>query len=132
MIQPELGKPRRRCFSLPPADFTYGMRTVCFDGGAAEGNQSSATFTTAAILITALSIWRGHSKKDALKNKAVPGKDYIALNILAAQSGLTTVQEQSQFRACNDIRRRDKKREETSSKPHPPKDITYGIQTRLV
>ena len=35
--QSELGKPRRRCFTLPPSDFTYGMRSICLDGGASEG-----------------------------------------------------------------------------------------------
>ena len=35
--QAEVGKVRRRCFSLPSKDFTYGMRSVCLDGGATEG-----------------------------------------------------------------------------------------------
>ena len=36
-VQSQLGKPRTRCFSLPPSNFTYGMKNVCVDGGAAEG-----------------------------------------------------------------------------------------------
>ena len=35
--QAEVGKVRRRCFTLPTKDFTYGMRSVCLDGGATEG-----------------------------------------------------------------------------------------------
>ena len=78
---------------------------------------------------TALSIWHAHSKKGRIKED-IPEKDYITLNILAAQSGLTTAQEQSQFRACNDIRRRDKDKD--IKKSHPAKDMVYGIQTRFV
>ena len=29
---------RRRCFTLPSKDFTFGMRSVCLDGGAHEGD----------------------------------------------------------------------------------------------
>jgi hypothetical protein len=111
LIAPLLGRTRRRCFTLPPADFTYGMKTICFDGGVAE----------------ALTIWRSnHKRKDQEK---IPDKDFIVLNKLAAKSGLTTAQEQSHFRACNDIRRRDKEKEQALKSNYPP-DIVFGIATR--
>ena len=60
-----------------------------------------------------------------------PEKDFIALNKMAAQNGLTTAQEQSQFRACHDIRRRDKDRDSQLAKSrYPPEGMTFGVSTR--
>ena len=36
-LQPELGKIRSRCYSLPGEEFTYGVRSTSLDGGVAEG-----------------------------------------------------------------------------------------------
>ena len=71
-----------------------------------------------------------------LKNRVVhqtmedTKKDFITLKCLAAQSGLTTSHEQSQFRACHDIHKRDKGERRQSQSQRLPEDIVYGISTR--
>ena len=35
--QSELGRPLRRCFTLPPEDFVYGKRSFGNETGAADG-----------------------------------------------------------------------------------------------
>lgn len=115
LISSELGKPRRRCFTLPPSDFTYGMRSICFDGGAAE----------------ALSTWHSQYSKRSAGRKKTPEKDFITLNRLAAQSGLTTAHDQTQFRACHDIRKREKEDDLTIQGSQKfPVDRVFGISTR--
>jgi hypothetical protein len=115
LVHSELGKPRRRCFTLPPADFTYGMRSVCLDGGASE----------------ALSSWNvHHPTRGPLKKE--PERNFIALNTRSVQCGLTTAQEQTQFRATHDIRRRDdeERKKASSAKIRFPPDMVFGISTR--
>ena len=57
------------------------------------------------IILTAVSLWHYQ------KTRSQPEKDFIDLNKLGAQNGLTSAHEQSQFCRCNDICRRDKKGE---------------------
>ena len=79
----------------------------------------------------ALSNWHSQYSYSAGRRKKPPEKDFITLNCLAAQSGLTTSHEQSQFRACHDIRKRDKEGERRQSQSQRlPEDIAYGISTR--
>ncbi len=76
----------------------------------------------------ALSTWHQLHAKSLRKKE--PEKDFIALNRLAAQSGLTSAHEQTQFRACNDIRRRDDDKKDTKQLRPFADDITFGITTR--
>ena len=48
------------------------------------------------------------------------------------ECGLTTAQEQAQFRATHDIRRRDEEeaRKSSSGKTKFPTDMVFGISTR--
>ena len=58
-------------------------------------------------------------------------RDFIALNKAAVNNGLTTAQEQAQYRATHDIRRRDDS-DMTSRKSTFKFDpeVTFGISTR--
>ena len=83
------------------------------------------------FLFKALSTW-DHCKSRSAGKKKIPEKDFLALNRLAAQSGLTTAHEQTQFRACNDIRRRSEEDDQRrlKSRQSVPDDIVFGISTR--
>ena len=144
-VQSELGKPRRRCFTLPPTDFTYGMRSVCLDGGAEEGRQGKTVLLQRSMLAScpcspsihthntplALTSWNAHYPTRSAGRKKVAERDFITLNKSAVQSGLTTAQEQMQFRATHDIRRRDdSERKSSRSNPKFPADMIFGISTR--
>lgn len=82
------------------------------------------------IIYIALAIWDDCKYKEVGKKK--PEKDFVKLNRLAAQSGLTTAHEQTQFRACNDIRRpsEEEERERRKSQHIIPEDMVFGISTR--
>lgn len=56
----------------------------------------------------------------------------MKLNRLAAQSGLTSAHEQTQFRACNDIRRpsEEEEKERRQSQYKIPEDMVFGVSTR--
>lgn len=80
--------------------------------------------------IPAVSHWYIH-KKSVKKEVKRPERDFVALNIAACKSGLTTAYEQSQFRSINDIRRKPTDVEGKRSKTlNLPEDITFGISTR--
>lgn len=130
----ELGKPRRRCFTLPAADFTYGMKSICLDGGASEGNTeyNIDMMTDVYTLSPALSSWNVHHPTRGAPKKEAE-RDFIALNKASVECGLTTAQEQSQFRATHDIRRRDDEdRQSSTSQTKFPQDMVFGISTRSV
>ena len=82
------------------------------------------------IVITAVSHWYAH-KKSVKKEIKRPERDFIALNVASCKSGLTTAQEQSQFRSINDIRRKPPDVEGRRSRTMDfPEDVTFGISTR--
>ncbi|XP_064396134.1 cilia- and flagella-associated protein 77-like [Halichondria panicea] len=111
LMASEVGKPRRRGFTLPNATFTYGIRTENKDGGASE----------------AMSNWHAHRPSAGIKK--IPQRDFIALNKRAICSGLTTAQEQTQYRATHNIWRRD---DTMTSEKNTPKfsEMTFGMSTR--
>lgn len=88
---------------------------------------------TSIQLLSALSTWDHCRSSLSAPKKKAPEKDFIALNRLAAQSGLTSAHEQTQFRACNDIRRRseDEERMKQKSQQQFPEDMVFGISTRF-
>lgn len=81
----------------------------------------------------AVSNWKVHCPTRSPSHKKVAEKDFISLNKSAVQSGLTTAQEQAQFRATHDIRRRDdpERKSSRNSTKFPP-DMVFGISTRCV
>ena len=58
-------------------------------------------------------------------------RDFLALNKAAVQSGLTTAQEQQQYRATHDIRKKDdSERMASKSTLKFDEDAVFGISTR--
>ena len=84
-----------------------------------------------SIACTALSSWNVHHPTGGAPKKEAE-RDFIALNRAAVECGLTTAQEQAQFRATHDIRRRDEEEENktSSAKTKFPTDMVFGISTR--
>ena len=82
LFQSELGRPLRRCFTLPNDTFVYGRPNLTKDGGVAE------TMTTREPI----PIYRRKEK--------VPQRDFVALNRGAVTSGLVTAKV-SYFKAIN-------------------------------
>ena len=121
------------------------MRSSRLDGGAAEGKKASKTINCqyySHICLSqlplslppfpaALSSWYVQPPRRPAIKKHPPERDFLALNKLAAQSGLTTAHEQAQFRATHDIRVKEKERV-TKSRQKIDENITFGITTRLV
>lgn len=58
-----------------------------------------------------------------------PGKDFVAMNRVAVQSGLTTAEQQQHYRATHDIRVKPRKKEEKGGL-NIPEDMVFGISTR--
>jgi len=69
-------------------------------------------------------------KKSVKAEAKRPERDFVALNIAACKSGLTTAQEQTQFRSINDMRRKPPEIEPRVQKPTFPDGMTFGISTR--
>lgn len=76
---------------------------------------------------SALSKWRSH--KTSWKYVPPPGKDFVALNRAAVESGLTTAEQQQHYRATHDIRIKPRKLEEKGGL-NLPEDMVFGISTR--
>lgn len=113
LAKPQLGKPTPRFFTLPSDDFTYGRTSIGKDGGAAE----------------ALASWSQVAYLQSQEKKEEPPRDFIRLNKAAVKSGLTTAQEQFQYRAIHDFRQKPKSSGKRRTKSVPP-DIVFGISTR--
>ncbi|XP_062515661.1 cilia- and flagella-associated protein 77-like [Corticium candelabrum] len=113
LAKPELGKVTTRFFTLPSDDFTYGRRSVGKDGGTAE----------------ALSSWAQIAYLQSQDKKAAAQRDFITLNKVAVKNGLTTAQEQFQFRAIHDFRLQSKHSGKRRTRSVPP-NITFGTCTR--
>uniref|UniRef100_H2Z9B1 Cilia- and flagella-associated protein 77 n=1 Tax=Ciona savignyi TaxID=51511 RepID=H2Z9B1_CIOSA len=113
LMKSELGRPLKRCFSLPSDKFIYGRPNLTLDGGAAE-----AMITREPIPI--------HRRKEKPLQR-----DFIALNKGAISSGLVSAKEQAQYRATNDVRRRvtEEDKMKILTRRIPP-DMTFGISTR--
>ena len=79
---------------------------------------------------TALSGWNAHRPTASTGLKRVSERDFIALNKAAVSNGLTTAQEQAQYRATHDIRRRDDSVTSRKSTLKFNSDMTFGISTR--
>ena len=80
---------------------------------------------------TALSSWNVHRPAFSATRKKMAERDFLALNKAAVQSGLTTAQEQQQYRATHDIRKKDdSERMASKSTLKFDEDMAFGISTR--
>lgn len=83
------------------------------------------------IYHAALSSWNVHRPTLSATRKKMSERDFLALNKASVQSGLTTAQEQQQYRATHDIRKKDdSERTASRSTPKFDEDMTFGISTR--
>ena len=81
--------------------------------------------------IPALSSWNAHRPTFSATSKKMAERDFLALNKAAVQSGLTTAQEQQQYRATHDIRKKDdSERMASKSTLKFDDEMVFGISTR--
>ncbi|XP_018421255.1 PREDICTED: uncharacterized protein C9orf171 homolog [Nanorana parkeri] len=106
----ELGKTKKRCFSLPGPDFTYGLNSFLKEGGVAA----------------AIGHWQVVEAK-ARQRKLE--RHYVALNREAVKSGLVTAAEHQTFRNTHNIWRPNERRVKDLTLPIPP-GMTFGIPNR--
>jgi len=115
LMKSELGKPLRRCFTLPPEDFIYGQRNRGKETGAAD----------------AMSSWKLKDKNNQMEREKRGPRDFISLNKAATQSGLVTAQEHAQYRATHDVKRIPSAREQNLKLPKRlPPNMVFGVPTQ--
>ncbi|XP_048369568.1 cilia- and flagella-associated protein 77 [Sphaerodactylus townsendi] len=113
IAKPELGKPRRSCYTLPGYDFNYGLYLRGTDGGVPE----------------AIGHW--HSIKPRAPSAKERGYDYKTMNCKAIKDGYVTAHEQNLYRKLKDIRLSDNdERRFKRTPPKVPADMTYGKPAR--
>ena len=83
------------------------------------------------LFCVALSSWAQIAYLQSQDKKAAAQRDFITLNKVAVKNGLTTAQEQFQFRAIHDFRLQSKHSGKRRTRSVPP-NITFGTCTRLV
>ncbi|XP_044296108.1 cilia- and flagella-associated protein 77 [Varanus komodoensis] len=113
IAKPELGKPRRNCYTLPGHDFNYGLYIHGLDGGVPE----------------AIGRW------NVIKPKVILAKeqprDYKTMNCKALRDGFVTAHENNLYRQIKDIRlSEDDERRFKRVAPKVPADMTYGRPAR--
>ncbi|XP_073412078.1 cilia- and flagella-associated protein 77 isoform X3 [Dendrobates tinctorius] len=107
----ELGKTKRRCYSLPGPDFTYGQDSLLREGGVAE----------------AIGHWQS---VEAKAHQRKLESNFIALNREAVKSGLVTATEHQAFRNTHNIWRPINEGRVKPRSLRLPQDMVYGICTR--
>ncbi|XP_060106924.1 cilia- and flagella-associated protein 77 [Heteronotia binoei] len=111
--KPELGKPRRSCYTLPGYDFNYGLYLHGTDGGVPE----------------AIGHW--NTTKPRAPSAKERGRDYKTMNRKAVQEGYVTAHEHNLYRKLKDIRLSDNdERRFKKTPPKVPADMTYGRPAR--
>uniref|UniRef100_A0A8D0DJX1 Cilia and flagella associated protein 77 n=1 Tax=Salvator merianae TaxID=96440 RepID=A0A8D0DJX1_SALMN len=113
IAKPELGKPRRNCYTLPGHAFNYGLYIHGLDGGVPE----------------AIGHWNS-IKPRILLPKEKP-RDYKTSNRKAVHDGFVTAHEQNLYRRAKDFRiNEDDERRFKRAPPKVPADMTYGRPAR--
>lgn len=121
LLRTELGKTKRRGYAqpgFPNEGFVYGRPNEARYGGATDalhGWPSTLSSTT-------LPFHRREKKSD---------RDFMALNKAAVQTGLVTAQENYEFRATHDVRKRASGDDDTKVRTRRvPPTMVFGISTR--
>ncbi|XP_014341644.1 cilia- and flagella-associated protein 77 [Latimeria chalumnae] len=112
LVKSELGKTRRRCYTIPGPDFIYGIYCNIKDGGVAE----------------AIGHWNS-IKPISEKTFFTAEQDFVALNREAVKAGLVTPAEHYNFRTFHDMKVKIPDNERFKIRKAPP-DMTFGIPTR--
>ncbi|KAM8934456.1 cilia- and flagella-associated protein 77 [Pelodytes ibericus] len=108
----ELGKIKRRCYTLPGTEFTYGQNSFMKEGGVAA----------------AIGHWNSVEANKSRHKK--PQSNFVALNREAVKSGLVTAAEHQAYRNTHDIWRPSDRVKIDHAKMVFPPDTTFGICTR--
>lgn len=115
LVKSELGRPLRRCYTLPPEDFVYGKSTFGKDSGAAD----------------ALSSWKASQFQGLQKSAPPRQRDFISLNKAATQAGLITAPEHAQYRTTHNVWRKQSIRENSLKLPRRlPPTMVFGVPTQ--
>ncbi|XP_042334506.1 cilia- and flagella-associated protein 77 isoform X2 [Sceloporus undulatus] len=115
IAKPEVGKPRRSCYTLPGYGFNYGLYLRGTDGGVPE----------------AICHWNAMKPRVVLE-KEKP-RDYKAMNSLAVKDGYITSHEHNLYRQAKDLRVDEvDERRFKRTPPKVPADMTYGRPARHV
>ncbi|XP_009997281.1 PREDICTED: uncharacterized protein C9orf171 homolog [Chaetura pelagica] len=110
LVQAEVGKPRRNCYTLPGFDFAYGLYIERTDGGVPG----------------AIGHW--NTAKPRINIDHEMPRDFITMNIAALKDGCRTAHEFNLYYKAKDTRcKRDDSRRRP---PKLPADMTYGKPTR--
>lgn len=112
----ELGRPKRRGV-LFPAGLTYGRPNQIRDGGSSE----------------ALHGWPSLSNTNLPFKRKEKGsqRDFMALNRAAVSAGLVTANDQYEFRATHDVRRKTQSEDSQRVRTRRiPPSMVFGISTR--
>ncbi|XP_061460474.1 cilia- and flagella-associated protein 77 [Rhineura floridana] len=113
IAKPEVGKPRRSCYTLPGYTFNYGLYLHGLDGGVPE----------------AIGHWNS-IKPRVLLAKERP-RDYKTSNNKAIKDGFVTAHENYLYCKMKDIRlNEDDERRFKKTPPKVPVDMTYGRPAR--
>lgn len=116
LLRTELGRPKRRGIILP-AGTTYGRPNGMRDGGSSEALHGWPTLSSTNLPF---------KRKD--KNAQ---RDFMALNRAAVSAGLVTANDQYEFRATHDVRRKAQSEDcQRSRTRRLPPSMVYGISTR--
>ncbi|CAG2257378.1 unnamed protein product [Mytilus edulis] len=120
LLRNELGRPKNRAYTQVPKDgsFVYGRPNEERFGGADDalhGWPRNLSTTTLPF-------------KSKVKNSE---RDFMALNRAAVQTGLVTANENYEFRATHDVRRKTAGDEKTRTRTRRiPPSMVFGISTR--
>jgi len=116
LLRTELGKPKRRGVIIP-AGYTYGRPNEMRDGGSTEALQGWPTLNS-----TNLPFKR--------KEKGAQ-RDFMSLNKAAVSAGLVRANDQFEFRATHDVRRKAQSEEGQRNRTRRiPPSMVFGISTR--
>lgn len=116
LLRTELGRPKRRGV-LFPAGLTYGRPNQIRDGGSSE----------------ALHGWPSLSNTNLPFKRKEKGsqRDFMALNRAAVSAGLVTANDQYEFRATHDVRRKTQSEDSQRVRTRRiPPSMVFGISTR--
>ncbi|KAK3087794.1 hypothetical protein FSP39_010645 [Pinctada imbricata] len=118
LLRTELGRPKRRGYGIPGEGFIFGKPNEARHGGADDALHGWPR----TISTTTLPFARKDKKAE---------RDFMALNKAAIQSGLVTAQENYEFRATHDVRRKTAGAESTRTRTRRlPPTMVFGISTR--
>lgn len=116
LLRTELGKPKRRGVMIPDG-YTYGRPNDERDGGSSEALHGWPTIRTTTLPFK--------------RKERTSQRDFMALNRAAVSAGLVSANDQYEFRATHDVRRKAQSEDKSRSRTRRiPPSMVFGIATR--